>query len=122
MIAPPAHAAEAASAPEPSSLLALFQRLPDLPANAPEAARWFDARGQLIHPGMLALQADIRARQQALAPLAAALGERGRAQGQRTVAALEPFDPALAHGARSARRVGRTAAQPRSRPRPWPSC
>ena len=85
VVAPPT---QAAAAPEPVPLTALLQRLPVLPTTAAEAAQWFDGQGQLMHPGMLALRADIRLHQRALEPLGAALGEQGRAQGLRTAANL----------------------------------
>jgi len=72
----------------PSSVLALFNRLPELPTTAQEATRWVDKQGKLLHPGLLALQADIKLHQQAIDRLGAAAGERGRAQGAVVVADL----------------------------------
>lgn len=57
--------APVADAAEPTSLLDLFNRVPDVPANAQEAMKWFDKGGKLIHPGMLALKADIDSNRQA---------------------------------------------------------
>ena len=71
-----AYAAEGPSA----SVLALFNRIPELPTTAQEATRWVDKQGKLVHPGLLTLQADIKAHQQAMDRLAAVVGERGRAQ------------------------------------------
>lgn len=71
-----AYAAEGPSA----SVLALFNRIPELPTTAQEATRWVDKQGKLVHPGLLALQAAIKAHQQAMDRLAAVVGERGRAQ------------------------------------------
>jgi hypothetical protein len=47
-----------------SSVLALFNRIPELPSTAQEATRWVDKEGRLVHPGLLALHADIKAHQQ----------------------------------------------------------
>ena len=52
-------------AAEPRSVVELFNRVPELPATAEEAVRWFDQSGTLIHPGLLALKADIEAGKQA---------------------------------------------------------
>jgi hypothetical protein len=52
------HDVEAA---EPKSVLDLFTRVPDPPSTAQEAAAWFDKDGKLIHPGLLALKADLDA-------------------------------------------------------------
>lgn len=76
MAAAGAHAAEGPA----TSVLALFNRIPELPTTAQEAARWVDQRGSLLHPGLLALQADIKAHQQAMDRLGAGAGERGRVQ------------------------------------------
>jgi len=59
----------------PSALLAapatpvldLFNRLPDPPSTAEEAARWFDKDGKLVHPPLVALKADIEAHRRAVA-------------------------------------------------------
>lgn len=72
----------------PSSVLALFNRLPELPTTAQEATRWIDKQGKVVHPGLLALQADVKAHQQAMDRLGAAAGERGKAQGAVVVADL----------------------------------
>jgi hypothetical protein len=56
----------AAAAP-PSGVLELFNRLPDAPASAEEAAKWIDKGGTLVHPGLLALKADIEAHRKAVA-------------------------------------------------------
>jgi hypothetical protein len=52
-------------AAEPKSLVELFNRVPEPPATAQEAVRWFDQSGALIHPGLLALKADIEANKRA---------------------------------------------------------
>jgi hypothetical protein len=75
-IATPAQAAN-----QPGSLLALFERIPDAPDSAAEAARWIDKDGRLIHPGLLALQADLRAQQQAIEAQMRQAAARDRAQG-----------------------------------------
>jgi hypothetical protein len=45
--------APAVEAAEPKSVLDLFNRLPDPPASAQDAVKWFDQNGKLIHPGLL---------------------------------------------------------------------
>ena len=57
----------AAHAAPSSSLLDLFNRLPEPPATAEEAARWVDKGGTLVHPALLALKADIEAHRKAVA-------------------------------------------------------
>jgi len=57
----------AAHAAPSSSLLDLFNRLPEPPATAEEAARWVDKGGALVHPALLALKADIEAHRKAVA-------------------------------------------------------
>ncbi len=64
----------------PSSVLALFNRIPELPPTAQEAARWIDKHGKLVHPGLIALKADIKAHQQAMDRVSAVAGARGQAQ------------------------------------------
>src|SRR5262245_17425148 len=56
-----------ASAAPGSGVLELFNRLPDPPATAEEAARWVDKSGTLVHPGLLALKSDIEAHRRAVA-------------------------------------------------------
>ncbi len=73
----PARAAE----PLPPSIAALFGRLPDLPATAEAAASWVDKTGRLVHPGLIALQADIAAHQRAMERLQFATAEDHMAQG-----------------------------------------
>lgn len=70
---------QAAEGPS-TSVLALFNRIPDLPTTAQEAARWVDKQGHLVHPGLLALRADIQSHQQSMERLGVVAGERGRAQ------------------------------------------
>lgn len=78
-------AASAQAATTPSSLLALFNRIPSLPATAQEAATWVDKSGTLVEPRLLALNAELKAHQQAVGDIAAAkLGEQ-RAQAQAQV-------------------------------------
>ncbi|HEY7284740.1 MAG TPA: hypothetical protein VH497_04800 [Vicinamibacterales bacterium] len=43
------------------SLVDLLNRVPEAPATAQEAAKWFDKEGHLVHPGILALKADLEA-------------------------------------------------------------
>jgi hypothetical protein len=50
--------------------------------------RWVDKQGTLVHPGLLALQADIQAHQQMVAQIGAAAGEHNQAQGAIAVDAL----------------------------------
>jgi hypothetical protein len=73
-------ASGARAAESPASILTLWNRVPDLPQTAPEAAQWVDKNGVLIHPGLLALKADIEAHQQAIGRLQQAAAERGQAQ------------------------------------------
>ncbi len=72
-----AHAADT-----PPSIATLFQRVPELPATAEEAATWVDKGGRLVHPGLLALKADIAAHQRAMEPIQRATAQDGYAQGQ----------------------------------------
>lgn len=53
--------ASAAGAGEPTSILELLNRVPVPPASALEAAQWFNKEGHPVHPGLLALKADIAA-------------------------------------------------------------
>jgi hypothetical protein len=55
----------ASGASSPKSVQQLYDALPQLPATAPEAAKWVDKRGTLIHPGLLALRADIETHKRA---------------------------------------------------------
>ncbi len=75
----------AVAADQPVSLLALFQRLPDLPATAQEAARWTNGPGKITEPHLVALKADLAAHQQWVEKLAAPLAQRAREQGQAQV-------------------------------------
>lgn len=68
------------AAEPPVSVLDLFDRIPELPATAEEATRWIDRRGELVHPGLLALLADLKAHEQAMAGIQAVTAERQRAQ------------------------------------------
>jgi hypothetical protein len=43
------------------SLVDLLSRVPEAPATAQDAAKWFDKEGHLVHPGILALKADLEA-------------------------------------------------------------
>ncbi len=55
----------------PSSLLSLYERIPDPPATAEEAAaKWIDRNGTLVHPGLVALKADLEAHEKTLEQLA----------------------------------------------------
>ena len=56
-----------ASAAPSSGVLELFNRLPDPPVTAEEAARWVDKNGTVVHPGLLALKRDIEAHRHAVA-------------------------------------------------------
>ena len=64
----------------PPSVAALFSRVPELPASAEEAASWVDKSGRLVHPGLLALRADIDAHQRAIGLIQQAAAERHQAQ------------------------------------------
>lgn len=71
----------AQAADAPPSIAALFQRVPDLPATAEEAATWVDKTGRLVHPGLLALKADIAAHQRALEQVQLVTAHDHQAQG-----------------------------------------
>ncbi|HEY0817978.1 MAG TPA: hypothetical protein VGD46_04315 [Rhizobacter sp.] len=71
----------ARAADAPPSIAALFARLPDLPASADEAATWVDRNGRLLHPGLLALQADIAAHQRAMERIQLDTARQDQAQG-----------------------------------------
>ena len=73
---------------EPVSVWSLYQRLPEPPRSAEEALQWLDPHGQLNHPVLLALKADIQAHQQALAQIGQNAGARHRADAARNVADL----------------------------------
>ena len=73
---------DAPAADTPPSIATLFQRVPDLPATAEEAATWVDKTGRLVHPGLLALKADIAAHQRAMEQVQLATAQDGVAQGQ----------------------------------------
>lgn len=66
------HAADAA----PSSIQSLYDRIPEPPASAQEAAQWFDKSQALVHPGLIALRKDIEAHQKAVGEAARPLGEK----------------------------------------------
>ena len=57
----------AALAAPASGLLDLFNRVPDAPATAEDAARWVDKDGKLVHAPLRALKADIEAHKRAVA-------------------------------------------------------
>lgn len=71
----------ARAADAPPSIATLFQRVPDLPATAEEAATWVDKSGRLVHPGLLALKADIAAHQRAIEQVQLATAQDHQAQG-----------------------------------------
>jgi hypothetical protein len=67
----------------PSSVLSLYQRIPDPPATAQEAAaKWIDKGGTLIHPGLIALKADLEAHQKAMEELAKPSAAQAIRQGE----------------------------------------
>lgn len=74
--------AASAAAELPGSVAALFDRLPDMPETPVEAARWFDRRETLIHPGLLALKSDLRAHQQAVARLRETVAAKSNEQAE----------------------------------------
>jgi hypothetical protein len=57
--------APSVEAAEPKSLVELLNRVPEPPATAQEAAKWFDNEGHLVHLGILALKADLEANKKA---------------------------------------------------------
>lgn len=72
---------QAARAAEPPGIASLFSRIPDLPTTAEQAAQWVDKDGRLVHPGLLALRADIAAHQEAVKQVQAAASQQHQAQG-----------------------------------------
>jgi hypothetical protein len=71
---------DAPAVESPPSVAALFNRVPELPASAEEAALWVDKGGRLVHPGLLALRADIEAHQRAIGVIQQAAAERHQVQ------------------------------------------
>jgi hypothetical protein len=52
----------ASAAPsEPAAILDLFKRIPEPPASAADAAKWYDKDGKLIQPALRAVLADLEA-------------------------------------------------------------
>ena len=45
----------------PNSIFELFKRLPEPPATAADAAKWYDKDGTLIHPVLVSVLADLEA-------------------------------------------------------------
>jgi hypothetical protein len=84
--------ARAAELPTPS-VASLFQRLPELPATAEEAARWVDKNGRLVHPGLLALRAEVEAHRRALEPQQLAAAQRHQ---QQSAVAVEDLGQGMA--------------------------
>lgn len=74
-------ATSAAAAPA-KSVQQLFEAIPPLPATAAEAAKWFNKEQKLIHPGLLALKADIAAHQRAMESIGMAGAKEAHAQAQ----------------------------------------
>jgi hypothetical protein len=71
------------AAATPSSVLSLYERIPDPPATAQEAAaKWIDKTGSLIHPGLIALKADLEAHEKALEELAKPAAAQAVKQGE----------------------------------------
>jgi hypothetical protein len=66
----------AAAHAAPSSIQSLYDRIPELPATAQEAARWFDKSQKLVHPGLVALKRDIKAHENALGEVSRPLAEK----------------------------------------------
>lgn len=71
---------DTSAAEAPVSVAALFNRVPDMPATAEEAAQWVDKTGGLVHPGLLALRADIEAHQRAIGLIQQAAAKQHQAQ------------------------------------------
>jgi hypothetical protein len=77
------------AATTPSSVLSLYQRIPDPPATAQEAAaKWVDKRGTLIHPGLISLKADLKAHEKAMEELAKPAAAEAVKQGEYQVESL----------------------------------
>jgi hypothetical protein len=68
--------AGAAAQAAPSSLTSLYNRIPEPPATAQEAGTWFDKSQRLVHPGLIALKADLKAHQNAVAEISKPLTEK----------------------------------------------
>jgi hypothetical protein len=78
-----AFAGASQAATPPSSVLSLYERIPDPPATAQEAAaQWIDKSGTLIHPGLSALKADLEAHEKALEELAKPAAAQAVKQGE----------------------------------------
>jgi hypothetical protein len=77
------------AAPTPPSVLSLYQRIPDPPATAQEAAaKWVDKNGTLIHPELIALKADLEAHEKAMEELAKPAAAQAMKQGEYQVESL----------------------------------
>jgi hypothetical protein len=66
------------AAAAPSSIQSLYDRIPEPPATAQEAAKWFDKGQTLVHPGLIALRKDLKAHEQAVGEVARPLAEKNR--------------------------------------------
>jgi hypothetical protein len=63
------------------SVLDLYQAIPQVPATAAEAAKWFDKKQTLVHPGLLQLKADIAAHKRGLEGVSKTGAVEAHAQG-----------------------------------------
>src|SRR5215831_21320673 len=70
------------------TVLELFNRLPDPPATAEEAAKWAAKDGTILHPGLIALRADIEAHRRSVQAIAQAREPAERAQAAAQVDAV----------------------------------
>src|SRR5262245_33314950 len=69
-----------AAPPEPTAVVDLFNRLPQLPATSQEAATWVSKDGTLVHPGLVALKADIESHRKFVAAPLEGQGDADRAE------------------------------------------
>ncbi|HEV7716327.1 MAG TPA: hypothetical protein VGO53_12065, partial [Steroidobacteraceae bacterium] len=77
--------AQAAQPAQPGSVLALFNRVPELPVTADDAAKWVSKNGAVIHPGLLALKGDIEAHKRAMETVGQAGAASAQAQSANTM-------------------------------------
>jgi hypothetical protein len=70
------------------TVLELFNRLPEPPATAEEAAKWAAKDGTIVHPGLVALRADIETHRRSVQAIAQAREPAARAQASAQIDAM----------------------------------
>lgn len=80
--------ATAFAQPQMPALIDLYTALPQPPATPQDAATWFDARGTLVHPGLIALKQKIATHRTGLEARQTDVSVQAVPQGLRTVADL----------------------------------